>query len=98
PEDWRQWQTFSGVPDEQDAATLSFDHTYLALEAAMDGLGIAMGPRYLMQDEIAAGRLQLLFPDIQAPSDPYFFVHQPRHNDDAAVLALKRWLQKVGPE
>lgn len=98
PDDWRQWQAHAGVPGLRGSTTLSFDHTYLALEAAMDGLGVAMGPRYLLQDEISAGRLRLLFPDIQAPSEPYYFVHPPRHSDDAAVLAFKKWLQKVGRE
>lgn len=98
PNDWQQWKAYAKVSDLQGIASLSFDHTYLALEAAIDGLGVAMGPRYLMQDEISSGRLQLLFPDIQAPSDPYYFVYHTRYSDDLAVLALKKWLQKIGLE
>jgi DNA-binding transcriptional LysR family regulator len=33
------------------------EHFYLSLQAAAAGLGVAMGPQLLVQDDIAAGRL-----------------------------------------
>lgn len=96
PDDWRQWLVFAGLPELQSAASLSFDHTYLALEAALDGLGVAMGPRNLMHDEIEAGRLELMFPDVAAPSAAYFFVHERRRENEEAIVAFRSWLQDEG--
>jgi LysR family glycine cleavage system transcriptional activator len=96
PADWRHWLAFAGEPDLQPAASLSFDHTYLALEAALDGLGVAMGPRYLIQDDVAAGRLQVMYPHLLAPSSPYVFVHDIRRAGDPAIAALQAWLQAEG--
>lgn len=96
PADWRLWLAFAGIPELQPAASLSFDHTYLALEAALDGLGIAMGPRYLIQDDIEAGRLLVMFPQLLAPSHDYVFVHDIRRAGDPAIAALQAWLQAEG--
>jgi LysR family glycine cleavage system transcriptional activator len=96
PQDWRHWLTFADVPDLQPSASLSFDHTYLALEAALDGLGVAMGPRYLVQDDIDAGKLAVIFPRLLAPSSGYFFVYETRRHGDPAIVALQTWLAAEG--
>lgn len=96
PADWRHWLAFAKEAALQPAASLSFDHTYLALEAALDGLGVAMGPRYLIQDDIDAGRLRVIFPRLLAPSNPYIVVHDIRRAGDPAIAAFKAWLQAEG--
>jgi LysR family glycine cleavage system transcriptional activator len=96
PADWKSWLAFAGTPELQPSASLSFDHTYLALEAALDGLGIAMGPRYLVQDDVESGRLQVMFPQLLAPSSAYFFVHDVRRAGDPAIAALRSWLEAEG--
>lgn len=96
PDDWSQWLTYAGLPELRGTSTLSFDHTYLAIEAAMDGMGVAMGPRYLMQDEIESGRLRLLFPDRLMPSAAYYFVCDKSREDDAPIAALRAWLLTEG--
>ncbi|VCU69087.1 Glycine cleavage system transcriptional activator [Pigmentiphaga humi] len=98
PDDWQRWLAVAGAPHLQPQARLGFDHTYLAVEAALDGLGVAMGPRYLMQEELEAGRLEALFPDVLAPADDYFFVRERHRADDPALEALNAWLQSQGRE
>ena len=39
------------------AAGQSFEHFYFSLQAAVAGLGVAIGPRHLVQDDIANGLL-----------------------------------------
>ena len=58
--DW--WQTASlqrpmQVGQAQTAGALVLEHFYLSLQAAAAGLGVAIGPQLLVQDDIAAGRL-----------------------------------------
>ena len=52
----------AGVPDLAPQASVTLEHFYLTLQAALDGLGIAMGPERLIADDVAAGRLVLPFP------------------------------------
>lgn len=97
PGDWSRWLAHVGAPALVSAATVSFDHTYLALEAALDGLGVAMAPRFLMEDELGAGRLVAPFPECLAPSEPYVVTHEAHRDGDPAIAAFSAWLLAEGP-
>lgn len=58
PHVWQEWSRFSGQ-DEKRVATTSrtFDHYHLTIEAALNGLGVAVVPRHLVADDLACGRL-----------------------------------------
>jgi LysR family glycine cleavage system transcriptional activator len=47
PRVWPDWLTAAGAPDLTGSASLTLDHFYLTLQAALDGLGVAMGPTAL---------------------------------------------------
>jgi LysR family glycine cleavage system transcriptional activator len=63
PDLWPHWLESVGYRDLQGRAQLRFDPLYHSLQAALDGLGIAMGPSELVADDVAQGRLVRLFPD-----------------------------------
>ena len=96
PDDWSHWQGYAQVAAPDPVATVSFDLTYLALEAALDGLGVAMAPRYLMEDELASGRLVAPFPQALAPSEPYVIVYETHREGDRAIAAFSAWLLGQG--
>jgi LysR family transcriptional regulator, glycine cleavage system transcriptional activator len=78
------------------AATLTFDHFYLTLQAAIDGIGIAMGPTALVSDDLAAGRLVEPFAGPRLPSRSYCtYVPDGRSADDLIVL-FRSWLEREG--
>ncbi|GAB7534364.1 transcriptional regulator GcvA [Burkholderia sp. 22PA0099] len=56
PSAWRDWFAAADTP-MRGRKKQSFDHFYLALQAAVDGLGVALGPLPLIDDELAGGRL-----------------------------------------
>jgi LysR family glycine cleavage system transcriptional activator len=72
PRLWRDWLAKAGHGSLEPAATLTLDHFYLSIQAAIDGLGVAMGPSTLVEDDLRAGRLVTPFPDITLPSRSYF--------------------------
>ena len=72
PRLWRDWLAEAGESALEPAASLTFDHFYLTIQAALDGLGVAMGPTALIADDLAAGRLVTPFPDISLPARSYF--------------------------
>lgn len=72
PRLWREWLTKAGHGSLQPAATLMLDHFYLSIQAALDGLGVAMAPSTLIADDVNAGRLVTPFPHIALPSRSYF--------------------------
>jgi len=54
---WPRWMAAAHVPDLTPARDQVFEHFYFAIQAALEGLGVVMGPLALISDELRAGRL-----------------------------------------
>lgn len=80
PEDWDTWLEAAGL-DPKGAAfrskrDLVFNHSEMVLQAAAEGLGVALGRSVLLADDLAAGRLVKPF-DLELPvKSAYYFVCQ----------------------
>ncbi|NVD74876.1 LysR family transcriptional regulator [Duganella sp. BJB1802] len=57
PDAWRDWARAAGIRHRQGGAGQSFEHFYFSLQAAVAGLGVAIGPRHLVCDDLASGLL-----------------------------------------
>src|SRR5689334_3641621 len=66
-DDWRLWLTAAGLPsDISKQPGITFDLVLMTVQAAIDGIGVAMGRTSYVQDDIAKGRLVVPF-DITLP-------------------------------
>jgi DNA-binding transcriptional LysR family regulator len=87
------WLTAAGLP--ASIATrrgMTFDQGFMAIQAAMEGLGVAMGRFHLVEADIAAGRLVAPF-DMVLPRDAGYYVVSPEATADAPKIArLRDWL------
>jgi LysR family transcriptional regulator, glycine cleavage system transcriptional activator len=92
-EDWRLWLTAAGLPVSLALRRgLNFDQSFMALQAAMEGLGVALGRTRLVEGDIAAGRLVVPF-DVILPSDAGFYIVAPAETADMPKIRLFRdWL------
>jgi hypothetical protein len=72
PDDWQRWLAKAGLEGLSPARWVTFDHTNLALGAAMDGLGVAIATIYLIDGGLRANRLIAPFPELMAPDDGYY--------------------------
>ncbi|MFM0180318.1 transcriptional regulator GcvA [Paraburkholderia aspalathi] len=96
PRLWPDWLAQAQISALRPAATLTFDHFYLTLQAAIDGIGIAMGPTALVSDDLATGRLVAPFAGPRLPSRSYCtYVPDGRSADDVIVL-FRSWLEREG--
>lgn len=93
PTAWQRWLTLAGVPDLKPASTQHFDHFYLALQAAMDGLGVTLGPLPMMQTEIDAGTLVAPLPRPVVPVRGYCWIVPRAMVNDPAIAAFCQWLE-----
>jgi LysR family glycine cleavage system transcriptional activator len=98
PRLWRDWLAHAGQSALAPAAALSFDHFYLTLQAALDGLGVAMGPTTLIADDLAAGRLVTPFPKISLPARSYFAYLPQGSGDNPHSAVFCDWLEQQGRE
>jgi LysR family transcriptional regulator, glycine cleavage system transcriptional activator len=96
PRLWPDWLAQAQIPALRPAAVLSFDHFYLTLQAAIDAIGIAMGPTALVADDLAAGRLVAPFAGPRLPSRSYCtYVPEGKSRDERVVL-FRSWLEREG--
>ncbi len=95
PRLWRDWLTEAGHAELRPRHTLTFDHFYLSIQAAIDGLGVAMGPTALIGDDLAAGRLMAPFPATSLPARTYYAYLQERPTPDEAANLFCAWLARL---
>jgi LysR family transcriptional regulator, glycine cleavage system transcriptional activator len=92
-EDWQLWLTAAGLPVSLALRRgLSFDQSFMALQAATDGLGVALSSKSLVDADIATGRLVIPF-DVVLPADAGYYIVAPEETADTTKIALFRdWL------
>lgn len=96
PYAWADWLKAAGAPKLHPANTLQFEQMYFALQAASEGLGLALVPLFLVIDDIVSGRLCLPFGQLAAKRRTYFANYEDRHRASPAVSAFCEWLQQEG--
>lgn len=93
-DDWPRWL------EEADASDIAADGPEMgyydqSLQAAVDGVGVAMGITPYIDDDLAAGRLVAPF-DISIPKElRWYLVYQEARADEPAFAAFRDWIKKA---
>jgi len=91
-DDWRLWLTAAGVKGVDVSRGPVFDQVFTALQAAIDGVGVALGQTQLVERDLAAGRLVQPF-DLSLPIEAaYYFVAPPVALKRRKVKAFHEWI------
>lgn len=92
-DDWRVWLTAAGMPaDLSRQPGLTFDLAFMTVQAAIDGLGVAIGRTAFVENDIAKGRLIVPF-DMTLPADVGYYLVCPHAAADAPkIVAFRDWL------
>jgi LysR family glycine cleavage system transcriptional activator len=92
-DDWRLWLTAASLPtDISRQSGITFDMSFMTVQAAIDGIGVAMGRTSYVQDDIAKGRLVVPF-RIALPADAGFYLVSPEGRRDTPKLAaFREWV------
>ena len=91
---WRMWMQAAGVKDFNDTRGLHFSQTSLAVQAAIDGHGVALGDSTLVADDLASGRLVKPF-ELSLRSPAQFAYHLITRRDMAdrpMTRAFRDWI------
>lgn len=90
--EWRAWFNASGATVSSEASGVSFHDPGLAMEAAVSGVGIAMGYVELIQSDIDAGRLICPFDVTAVHPYSYFFLYNRNRVDEPSIAAFRDWI------
>ena len=90
---WRMWMQAAGVSDFDDKRGLHFSQTSLAIQAALDGHGVALGDSNLVANDLALGRLVKPFElSLKAPSSfSYFLITRLDTKEAPIINAFRDW-------
>lgn len=91
-EDWQVWLDRRGMAGIDSAAGLRFDTIQLAFEAAIMGLGVALGRRPLVDSDLATGVLVAVDHETMAAETAYWLVSSDAVDHRPDLTRFKRWL------
>ena len=92
PDDWQLWLTAAGAKGVDSSRGVTFDFALAAYQAAMDGLGVALGRQPLVAPDLKAGRLVMPF-DFKLASDfAYYLVYPADAIRRRKIKAFRDWL------
>jgi LysR family glycine cleavage system transcriptional activator len=89
---WRHWLEAAGVPEIDANRGLQFSNTYLAIEAALAGRGVALAQEAMVVDELAAGRLVRPFELAIAGALNHWILTLPEKAELPAIRRFRSWL------
>ncbi|CAG9183964.1 Glycine cleavage system transcriptional activator [Cupriavidus laharis] len=98
PTVWNDWLKAFWQDSLVPAQSLQLEHLYFALQAALDGLGVAMGPSSLVASDVASGRLVIPFGRRMLPCRNYFMILRQERQHDPVVKTFCDWLEREGEQ
>ena len=92
PTAWADW--FGAIGHATDAVWRGprFDQFSMVSEAAASGMGAALVPRFLVEEELASGRLVEVFSVPLATRSAYYVVRPQSEGRSALLRAFEAWL------
>jgi LysR family transcriptional regulator of beta-lactamase len=92
-DDWPCWFEAASLSDPIcPAGGVVFESNALAMQAALDGVGVALAQLPYVSDALAAGRLVAPFQIIARKQESWLFEYRPSRLDDLALRAFRDWL------
>lgn len=90
---WNAWLQEAGVTEVDTERGMQINNSAAVLQAAIDGHGVALARSVMARDDLAAGRLVRLFPDIKYASPlAYYVVYRPECANLPRLQAFLEWL------
>jgi DNA-binding transcriptional LysR family regulator len=91
---WPEWFAQHGLARPEHPFALSFDRSYMTLEAASHGLGFALESTLLAQKYLASGALVEVAPDtLSAPVAAHHLVFPKAHSNYPRVRRFLEWME-----
>jgi LysR family glycine cleavage system transcriptional activator len=97
-EDWGMWLRIAGVTGFDATRGPGFDDSGLLIQAAIEGLGVALGRSVLVKGDLEAGRLVRPFAPALAAESAFYLVYPPDLENAPKIKAFRDWLLATANE
>jgi LysR family transcriptional regulator, glycine cleavage system transcriptional activator len=96
PSAWAEWLAKAGVPAPAGVLGSRFEHVGMICRAAVMGLGVALLPACLVEEEMASGALVEVLPDIPRGHVEFYLAVPEGRTMSPAVRAFTEWILGAG--
>ncbi|WP_321936964.1 transcriptional regulator GcvA [Paraburkholderia sp. J8-2] len=91
---WQAWFGSVGVTLAPASRGMKINNSAAVLQAAIEGHGVALARSVMVRDDLAAGRLVRLFPEVTLTSAlAYYVVYRPECASLPRLVAFRDWLK-----
>lgn len=94
PPSWKTWLRRARAADLRAAQDVSFSLSATTLQAAIEGLGVALGRSALVADDLASRRLVVPFGPVMTSGMNYYFVCDRERARQGDVSRLLAWFRE----
>jgi LysR family transcriptional regulator, glycine cleavage system transcriptional activator len=89
---WAEWMAEAGVTLDRPLHGHAYENFAMMAQAAVAGLGIALLPRYLIADEIASRRLEIVASEFADLKTSYYLILPETRSGSGAVKSFAEWV------
>lgn len=93
PDDWTRWFSAAGLDSIDSHTGPIFENFILAIQAAIEGIGILIADRVLVADDLASGRLVQPFGPSRLTQHSFYFVFPDSRATDWRFRAFVDWIK-----
>ncbi|MCB8890047.1 LysR substrate-binding domain-containing protein [Vreelandella malpeensis] len=94
PMDWARYIEKTGLTTLEVEAGLAFSDESHAVSAALNGQGVILMNRQLIEDELAGGRLVQPF-GLELDDHAFYLVYPEGRRDDPSMRAVREWVLSI---
>jgi LysR family glycine cleavage system transcriptional activator len=92
PNRWAAWMAEVGIAPDGLLNGHAYQNFAMVAQAAVAGLGIALLPHYLVEDDIATKRLEIVAAEFVGMTTSYYLILPETRASASAVQAFAKWL------
>lgn len=92
PNDWDVWADGAEVPEVYERNSIFFASSSLAYEAAIEGIGVAIAVRALVEDDLREGRLALAHPRAVGTGTSFYLMYSQAAAGMPQVREFRDWV------
>jgi DNA-binding transcriptional LysR family regulator len=92
PQAWHDWFDSQGYHTEHSYHGPRFETFYMCIRAAQVGCGVALLPRFLVEEELADGKLVIPWKHAMPSTDAYYLAYPEHSAEVPKVRDFVKWM------
>ena len=92
PQAWHEWFDSQGYHTDHSYHGPRFDTFYMCIRAAQVGCGVALLPRFLVEEELADGKLVIAWQHPMPSRDAYYLAYPEHSAEVPKVKHFVKWM------